>query len=86
MNWDSTPVESFDDSPSSLGTYIRVNGSDVAINPGDNFVDTVKSVARDSNMGKFRLFLNGSEISPKDAPSVVEQGMALELRPYDVAG
>lgn len=86
MTWDATPEETRFDGPSSYNTYIRVNGSDIQLNPGDEFVPAVKSVAADAEMGKFRLFLNGNEISPNDAPSTIEEGMKLEIRPYDVAG
>lgn len=85
MTWDATPEERTYDGP-QVDTSIRVNGSDISLTPGESFVDTVKSVARDSQMGKFRLFLNGSEIKPSEAPSAIEEGMRLELRPYDVAG
>ena len=85
MTWDTTPEERTEFGPQG-DTSIRVNGSDLQLTPGANFVDTVKSVARDSQMGKFRLFVNGNEMKPSEAPSVVEEGMKLELRPYDVAG
>ena len=87
MTWDSTPEMVYDESPSrTLGTYIRVNGSDVAVEPGTDFVTTVKENARAANLGKFRLYLDGTEISPAEAPSVFEEGMKAEMRPYDVAG
>jgi hypothetical protein len=85
-NWDSTPEQVYDDSPSEHPTSIRVNNSDRAIEPGANFVEVVKSTARDAGLGKFRTFLNGSEIRPSEAPDTIEEGMKLELRPYDVAG
>lgn len=85
MTWDATPeTESYTGPQAS--TSIRVNGSDIQLTPGAGFVDTVKSVARDSQMGKFRLYLDGSEIKPSEAPGSIEEGMKLELRPYDVAG
>jgi hypothetical protein len=63
-----------------------VNGSELPLQAGATFADAVKSTARDAGLGKFRVYLNGSEIRPQDAPSVVEEGMKLELKPYDVAG
>jgi chaperone required for assembly of F1-ATPase len=86
MTWDATPEDSTSYDGPQRNTSIRVNGSELQLNPGADFVNTVKSVARDSQMGKFRLFLDGNEIKPSEAPSVVEEGMKLELRPYDVAG
>lgn len=84
--WDGTRERIYDDSPSDYMTFIRVNGSDYELNPGDNFVSAVKSVARQSRMGKFRLYLDGSEVDPDTAPSTIEEGMKLEIRPYDEAG
>lgn len=83
--WDGTP-----DGPSygeaQSNTFIRVNGSERPLEAGLTFAEAVKSTARDAGLGKFRVFLNGSEIRPADAPSVIEEGMQVELKPYDVAG
>lgn len=84
--WNGNEEEVLYDEESEYTTYIRVNGSDQAIEPGTNFAEVVKSVARDAGLGKFRVLLNGEEIRPKDAPDVIEEGMHLEARPYDVAG
>ena len=84
--WDSTPEQVYDESDSSFETSIRINNSDREIQPGANFIEVVKSTARDAGLGKFRTFLNGNEIRPSEAPDTVESGMKLELRPYDVAG
>jgi hypothetical protein len=86
MNWDTTPEAPINDVNVNSNTYILVNGSSIDLNAGDDFVTVVKNVARDANFGKFRLFLDGNEISPASAPSTIEDGMHLELRPYDVAG
>jgi len=71
---------------SDLNTYIRVNGSDRQIEVGSNLVSIIKETARDAGLGKFRVFLDGEEIRPSEAPDVITEGMALELRPFDVAG
>ena len=84
--WSGNEERIYDDRPSELNTYIRVNGSDIPLTPGSSFASAVKEVARDSGLGKFRVYLNGAELKPKDAPDSIEEGMSLELRPYDVAG
>ena len=71
---------------SDLNTYIRVNRSDIPLTPGDNLMSVVKSTARDAGLGKFRVFLNGEEIRPSEAPDQITEGMHLETRPFDVAG
>lgn len=67
-------------------TFIRANGSNIPVTPGSSFISTVKEVARQADMGKFRVFLNGSEIKPQNAPEQISEGSRIELRPYDVAG
>lgn len=82
--WDSNPEEEMSERES--GTYIRINGANMDINPGSNFKTVIKEKAEESGLGKFRVFLNGNEIKPSEAPTIVEEGMNVELRPYDIAG
>jgi hypothetical protein len=84
--WNGNEERVYDDSPSALNTYVRVNGSDVALEAGKPFGPSIKAVARDAGLGKFRVYMNGSELKPAAAPDAIEEGMNLELRPYDVAG
>lgn len=65
---------------------LNINGSRTEVEAGTSFRDTVVNAARDAGLGKFRVMLNGSEIDPADAPATLESGMALEIRPYEVAG
>lgn len=67
-------------------TCAMVNGSTLNLTPGADFKVTLKNLAADAGFGKFRVFLNGNEISPSESPSVVNEGDKIELRPYDVAG
>ena len=86
--WDGSENRVFEDG--SLGdvgsTYIRLNGSNVPVEPGSSFVDVVKTSAKDAGLGKFRVFLNETEVKPSEVPSLVDEGSKIELRPYDVAG
>lgn len=84
--WDGNEERVYDEGPSELQTYIRVNGSDRPIEVGSNLVRTIKETARDAGLGKFRVFMDGQEIRPSEAPDQVTEGMGLELRPYDIAG
>ena len=67
-------------------TVAIVNGSPMPITPGDSFRETLISLSRDAGLGKFRVFLNGNEIKPSQAPDLVSEGDRVEIRPYDVAG
>jgi len=82
--WDSNPEEQ--EMGEESGTFIRINGANMGINPGSNFKTIIKEKAEESGLGKFRVFLNGNEIKPSEAPEIVEEGMSVELRPYDIAG
>lgn len=68
------------------GTYAIVNGSVVRLTPGSSFKDTIQSLARDAGFGKFRVLVAGEEVRPNEAPETIQDGMSVELRPYDVAG
>lgn len=70
---------------STLNTFIRVNGSDVKVETGINFSQAIKDVALDAEFGKFRVFLDGEEVKPSNAPDVFKSGMKAEIRPYDKA-
>lgn len=86
-HWDNSPeVEQVYGEEADLNTFVRVNGGNIAINPGANFIETVKATARDAGLGKFRVFLNGEEVKPSEAPESIAEGTRIELRPYDVAG
>ena len=84
--WSGNEDRVYDDAPSDYSTYIRVNNADRQVDTGTPFAAAIKENARNAGLGKFRVYLNGSELSPKDAPDVFESGMGVELRPYDEAG
>ena len=84
--WDNSPEVDVYEDMESVDTYIRVNGSNIEVDPGSSFIDVVKSTAQNAGLGKFRVFLNGVEIRPSEAPEVIAEGDHVELRPYDVAG
>jgi len=84
--WDGSEQEVFGSDSPVGDTYVRVNGSNLPINPGTPFAAAIKEAAKSAGLGKFRVFMNGAEVLPSAAPDVVSSGMAVELRPYDVAG
>ena len=85
--WNGNEEEEFVSYDEDSGlTSIRVNGASIEVEPGSAFAGSVKETAMDAGLGKFRVFLNGMELKPSDAPSVFEEGMTVELHQYDVAG
>jgi hypothetical protein len=84
--WDNNPGENTGDVPVTGRANVIINGSAIAVNPGDNTVDVVKRMALDAGFGKFRVMLNGSEVKPSEAPAQISEGDRIEIRPYDVAG
>lgn len=65
---------------------IEVNGQESPVEVGGNFKDVVISNASKYGLGKFRLFLNGEEILPSQAPATITAGDKIRLVPFDVAG
>jgi hypothetical protein len=84
--WDGSENSVFGEDRPVGNTYVRVNNSNLPIQPGTSFAAAIKEAARTAGLGKFRVYMNGSEILPANAPDTVQEGMAVELRPYDVAG
>jgi len=80
------PVEELYSDNQTGGTFIRVNGANLNVEPGSDFKTTVKLHAQEAGLGKFRVFMNGEEVKPSMAPEVISEGTNLELRPYDTAG
>ena len=73
------------------GPTILVNGSYQALEVGAPFRDTLKTVALQAGFGKFKVWLNGTEIRPSAiregrVPSEISAEMSLEIRPFDEAG
>jgi hypothetical protein len=68
------------------GATCLVNGSYRNLETGAPFLQTVQSLALQAGFGKFKVLLNGTEVRPRTAPSVIESEMNLELRPFDEAG
>jgi hypothetical protein len=67
-------------------TGVMVNGALVAVEEGANFRDTIKNVSLDAGFGKYRVYLNGAEIRPSEAPATFARGDKAEIRAYDDAG
>lgn len=71
------------------GPTILVNGSTQPLEVGANFLNSVKSVALQAGFGKFKVFLNGTEVRPtamrESHPNVLPDDR-VEIRPFDEAG
>lgn len=68
------------------GASILINGSYQNVEVGAPFLATVKNAALNAHFGKFKVFLNGTEVRPSNAPASIETDMNIEVRPYDEAG
>lgn len=78
--------EQFNYDQSQAGTGVLINGAMVPVEVGASFKDTIKNISLDAGFGKYRVFLNGAEIRPSEAPQVFNEGDKVELRAYDNAG
>lgn len=83
--WHSTE-ELYNTDGAGTGTYIEVNGAQLAVEPGAVMRDTIIMTAREAGLGKFRVYLNGQEIKPSQAPETFVEGDQVRLLPFDVAG
>jgi len=68
------------------GASILVNGSYQNLEVGAPFLQSVQSVALQAGFGKFKVWLNGTEVRPSSAPAEVTDQMSVEIRPFDEAG
>ena len=83
--WDGSEDQSFGPGAPVGNTYVRVNGSNIPLQPGTSFIAAIKEAAKSAGLGKFRVHMNGAEIQPSAAPDTVTEGMVISLTPYDIA-
>jgi hypothetical protein len=82
----SRDEQRFDYDNGNGGTYILINGSSVAIEPETNFREAVGEYALNAGFNKYRVYLNGEEVRPSTAPTIINEGDRVEIRAYDAAG
>jgi hypothetical protein len=78
--------DDFEDDVYENGPTILVNGSHQPLEVGSNFMNAVKSTALQAGFGKFKVFLNGTEVRPSSAPAEISPDHRVEIRPFDEAG
>lgn len=84
--WVGRDDESFDVDVEESQTCLIAGGELYDVNPNETFKDAVLRVADSAGYGKFRVFLNGAEVKPSEAPQFIVEGSRVEVRPYDQAG
>ena len=84
--WHATDERMFRTADERVGTFIEVNGGLLEVEPGANMAETIIRTARDAGLGKFRVYLNGVEVKPSQAPAAFNEGDNVRLSAYDVAG
>ena len=70
---------------------VLINGSYQSLEVGAPFLSTMKTIALQAGFGKFKVWLNGTEIRPSAikegrVPSEISPDMSAEIRPFDEAG
>lgn len=75
----------------STGPSVLVNGSYQRLEVGAPFLETMQTIALQAGFGKFKVWLNGTEIRPSAiregrVPNEVSTEMSAEIRPFDEAG
>lgn len=84
--WDSAPMEMAMEERVEGQTGIYINGGFVALSPDVPFAAAIKEAAGNARYGKYRVFVNGEEISPTACPSAFAEGMTAEVVPFDNPG
>lgn len=64
---------------------IEVQESRHEVRPGENFGRKVKEIADSKGVKNFKVYLNGGEVAPADAPSSFREGDEVKIVPYDKA-
>ena len=77
MVWNSSSMRSRSDK-----AMVCIDGKAEYLDPGTSFAEIPRLAAK-HKMGKFRLWLNGTEISENQAPSSVSAGDRIEIRRED---
>ena len=86
-HWDGNQDDVYEEVAEDMTTYMRVNGMVLPLEVGADLETSVKKIARESRLGKFRLFMDGREVFPEDElPSDIQEGMQFDMKPYDKAG
>lgn len=62
---------------------VNINGDQIEVEVGDNFVETIVEIARDHGVGKFKVVLNGHEIDAEDAPTEFKAGDVVTLVKFE---
>ena len=68
------------------GPTVRINGSYQPLEVGAPFLDSLQAIALQAGFGKFKVWLNGTEVRPSSSPAEISPDMAVEIRPFDEAG
>ena len=62
------------------------DGSTKKLRTGASFVTTIKKIAKDIGLAKFRVFVGSKEIlQTKNAPTKIKKGVRISIAPYDKA-
>jgi hypothetical protein len=78
--------DEYDEGVRNDGPTVLVNGSHQPLEVGASFMNSVRSVALQAGFGKFKVFLNGTEVRPSTAPAEISSDHRVEIRPFDEAG
>ena len=77
--------DSYVDEDSREGATAVVNGATISLETGANFKSTILNLARDAGYGKFKVYMNGSELKVSEAPDVITEGTSIRITPFDAA-
>jgi len=85
MPWSSEEEENTWTSEEKI---VVIASKEITVDPSEDFVSTIKRLARENGIGKFVVKVNGREISPDEAPETFEEleESVVRIEPVDEAG
>ena len=80
MSWEGKNI------PKEKAVVLLPDGSVKTLRTGASFVNTIKKIAKDIGLAKFRVFVGDKEIlQTKNAPTKIKKGARISITPYDKA-
>ncbi len=78
--WNSREAEA------PMAATVEIQEAAYTVTPGvDRFASKVKEIADSKDIKNFKVYLNGREVGPENAPSTFTAGDVVKIVPYDKA-
>ena len=69
----------------SRNAVVEMYSESREITPGTPFKQTITEMGREAGLKEMKVYLNGEELNPANAPATFRAGDVVKIRPYDKA-